>query len=145
MRSNLRGFSEPSTLFVCRCVAASLQSRRATFSTLDIHNPFLHLIAASVADPTFTAMPYPEFVARSSVVANVTAFHPFLRLALWAAYMDQFSIWDGKSAFPLRTSRDIWDTVKEPNGLFDKLVQSYCVVDNPVRFPLLDEVWNLLT
>ena len=123
-----------------RLVAEALKSKRHTFSALGGDKAFLHLIAASVADTTFTAMPYPEFVARSSVISNVTAFHPFVRLSVWAAYMDEVASWDGVSEFDPCASLRIEASVNAEGGLVEKLSELYSVVDNLTRFPILEAV-----
>jgi hypothetical protein len=92
----------------------------------------LYLVQASVADSSAEAMPYPEFVARGWAVPNITNYHPFNRLGLWCAYMKEFS-----------TTRGLEDPdrmVAFAKVVSLSLMDSFNVVDNPIRFPLLEPV-----
>jgi hypothetical protein len=48
----------------------------------------LQLVAASVADPSAKAMPFPVFATEGWLIESVPSFSPFDRLGLWAAYME---------------------------------------------------------
>lgn len=92
----------------------------------------LYLVQASVADSSAEAMPYPEFVARGWAVPNITNYHPFDRLGLWCAYMKEFS--------NARGSEDPDRVVAFARVVSVSLMDSFNVVDNPIRFPLLEPV-----
>ena len=93
----------------------------------------LYLVQASVADYSARAMSYPEFVARGWAVSNITNYHPFDRLGLWCAYMDTFSSSRGSSS-------DLGSIITSAKRVRSALMDTFNVVDNPIRFPLLEPV-----
>ncbi len=98
----------------------------------------LYLVQASVADCSAQAMPYPEFVARGWAVPNITNYHPFDRLGLWCAYMNEYG---------MRQTSGPWDldaVVEFARSVRRALMETFDVVDNPIRFPLLEPVRPLL-
>ncbi len=98
----------------------------------------LLLIQASLADPQSLAMPYPEFVGRGWVVPPITSFHPFDRLGLWCAYMGLFP----ERALVMDRDRGALTTsvMQTAARVRDALAAQFDVVDNPLRFPQLEEV-----
>ena len=98
----------------------------------DVDLATLYLVQASVADYSARAMPYPEFVARGWAVSNITNYHPFDRLGLWCAYMDKFSSRSSPS--------DLGSIITSAKRVRSALMETFNVVDNPIRFPLLEPV-----
>lgn len=94
----------------------------------------LYLIQASVADCSAQAMPYPEFVARGWAVPNITNYHPFDRLGLWCSYMNEYK------ERPVPGPWDLDGVVGFARSVRQTLMDTFNVVDNPIRFPLLEPV-----
>ena len=126
---------------VSRTIGCYLSTNRRTFAAGDKTTDLgtLSLVCASFADTTRSAIPFPEFVSRGCLLVNVTSFHPFARLALWCSYMDKFD--RGATGLPRESVPAVIINMMEfAKPIFESLMRTFKVVDNPMRFPLMEPV-----
>jgi hypothetical protein len=99
------------------------------------------LVQASMADMAGVAMPYPEFVSRGWIVRNLHSLHPFARVGLWVAYMEEFGRCKG-----VPPSLGAWGNEDGDRVLCwamrvqDALISTFDVEDTGLRFPCLLKV-----
>jgi len=130
IRSGVREFLAFLKQHLCNVRASFIPTRPEDRERVDLAT--LYLVQASVADCSAQAMPYPEFVARGWAVPNITNYHPFDRLGLWCAYMNEYG---------MRQTSGPWDldaVVEFARSVRRALMETFDVVDNPIRFPLLE-------